>query len=222
MCQKNVRRPPKFQNECDDGVNAYGGPYLWANARCQAREDSKANGDDSLDWYSTVFELIDMRSFSNLWFWIVLAVAWSSASHWVLGVPSDMVARARRKGGKAADDLTDLLRINTSRLLFIAEEAGLWIIAAGAFFLTGFAVLGWVYDIEIAQALFLLAFPMSIISLMSVRTARALHEKDHDLEAVYRRLGRHRLMVQAIGMVSIFITAMWGMYVNLSIGVLGG
>jgi hypothetical protein len=89
-------------------------------------------------------------------------------------------------------------------------------------FLTGFAVLGWVYDIEIAQALFLLAFPMSIISLMSVRTARALHEKDHDLDAVYRRLGRHRLMVQAIGMVSIFITAMWGMYVNLSIGVLGG
>jgi hypothetical protein len=175
-----------------------------------------------LDWYSTVFELIDMRSFSNLWFWIALAVVWSTASHWVLGVPFDMVGRARRKGGSAVEDLTDLLRIYTSRLLYIADEAGLWVIGTGTFFLTGFAVLGWVYWIEIAQALFLLGFPMALVSLLSVHTARALHEKDHDLDAVYKRLGRHRLIVQAIGMVSIFVTAMWGMYVNLSIGVLGG
>ena len=175
-----------------------------------------------MDWYFTVFELIDMRSFSNLWFWIMLAVVWSSVSHWVLGVPYDMVGRAKRRGGQAAEDLTDLLRINTDRLLYITEEAGIWIVAAGAFFLTGFVVLGWVYHVEIAQALFLLAFPMSLISLLSIRTARALREKDSDLDAVYRRLARHRLMVQAIGMVSIFVTAMWGMYVNLSIGVLGG
>ena len=63
---------------------------------------------------------------------------------------------------------------------------------------------------------------MSLVSLLSVYTARALHEKDHDLDAVYKRLGRHRLIVQGIGMVSIFVTAMWGMYMNLSVGVLGG
>jgi hypothetical protein len=176
----------------------------------------------ALDWYSSVFELIDMRSFSNLWFWIALAVVWSSASHWILGVPFDMVGRARRRGGATVDDLTDLLRINTARILYIADEAGLWVIASGTFFLTGFAVLGWVYWVEIAQALFLLGFPMSLVSLLSVRTARALHEKDHDLDAVYKRLARHRLMVQGIGMVSIFVTAMWGMYMNLSVGVLGG
>lgn len=192
------------------------------NKACQTRRPREHGNTTALDWYSTVFELIDMRSFSNLWFWIVLAVVWSSASHWVLGVPFDMVTRARRKGDKAAEDLTDLLRINTGRLLYISEEAGLWIIAAGAFFLTGFAVLGWVYGVEIAQALFLLGFPMSLVSLLSVRTAKALHEKDTDLNAVYKRLGRHRLIVQALGMVSIFVTAMWGMYVNLSIGVLGG
>lgn len=192
------------------------------NKACHTQRPREQGKTSALDWYSTVFELIDMRSFSNLWFWIVLAVVWSSASHWVLGVPFDMVGRARRRGGKAAEDLTDLLRINTARLLYIAEEAGLWIIGGGTFFLTGFAVLGWVYGVEIAQALFLLAFPMSLVSLLSVRTARALREKDEDLDAVYKRLGRHRLIVQAIGMVSIFVTAMWGMYVNLSIGVLGG
>jgi hypothetical protein len=192
------------------------------NKACHALRPFEQGMTRALDWYSTVFELIDMRSFSNLWFWIALAVAWSSASHWVLGVPFDMVSRARRKGGQAAEDLTDLLRINTTRLLYIADEAGLWVIASGTFFLTGFAVLGWVYWVEIAQALFLLGFPMSLVSLLSVYTARALPEKDHDLDAVYKRLGRHRLIVQGIGMVSIFVTAMWGMYMNLSVGVLGG
>ena len=175
-----------------------------------------------MDWYDTVFELIDMRSFSNLWFWIALAVVWSSASHWVLGVPYDMIGRARRKGGQAAEDLTDLLRINTGRLLYIADEAGTWVIAVGTFLLGGFMTLGFFYGVEIAQALFLLGFPMSLVSLLSVHTARALHTSDHTLEDVFRRLARHRLMVQAIGMVSVFATAMWGMYQNLSIGALGG
>ncbi len=46
-------------------------------------------------------------SFSNLWYWIALAVMWSSTSHWVLGVPYDMIQRARREGGQAEADLED-------------------------------------------------------------------------------------------------------------------
>ena len=29
-----------------------------------------------MDLADTIFEVIDMRSFSNLWFWIALAVVW--------------------------------------------------------------------------------------------------------------------------------------------------
>ena len=50
----------------------------------------------SLDWYDSVFEVIDLRSFSNLWYWIGLAVFWSSVSHWILGVPYDSIMRAKR------------------------------------------------------------------------------------------------------------------------------
>ena len=163
-----------------------------------------------------------MRSFSNLWFWIALAVVWSTASHWVLGVPYDMVGRARRKGGQSAQDLLDILRIYTGRLLHIADQAGLWIIAGGAFTLTALLTLGFFYDVEFAQALFLIAFPMSLVSLLSVRTARALHTTDHTLEDVFKRLARHRLIVQIIGMISIFVTSLWGMFQNLSISALGG
>lgn len=168
------------------------------------------------DWYETVFELIDMRSFSNLWYWIALAVVWSASSHYILGVPYDMVTRARRQGGVAEDDLRDLVRVNVNRLLYIASVAGLWLVAIVAFVLTMLALLGFVYAVEFAQALFLLACPMSAVFGLSVRTARRIREADG--AGLHRMLQRHRLAVQLIGMVAIFVTAFWGMYQNLVVG----
>lgn len=168
------------------------------------------------DWYLTVFEVIDMRSFSNLWFWIALAVMWSTASHYVLGVPFDLVTRAQRAGGEAEADLRDLVRVNVNRLLYIASASGLWLIALGCFVLTTLALLGFVYSVEFAQALFLIGFPMSLVFLLSLRTARRIRAADG--VGLHRMMVRHRRMVQVIGMVSIFVTAMWGMYQNLALG----
>lgn len=168
------------------------------------------------DWYLTVFELIDMRSFSNLWFWIALAVMWSSASHYILGVPYDMVTRARRSGGEAEENLRDMVRVNVNRLLYIGEVGGLWLLAIGCFVLTTLALLGFVYAIEFAQAVFLLAFPMSLVFLLSIRTARRIRAADG--EGLHKMLTRHRLSVQGIGLVSIFITAFWGMWQNMALG----
>jgi hypothetical protein len=175
-----------------------------------------------LDLYSSIFELIDMRSFSNLWFWIVLAVMWSTASHWVLGVPYDMVLRARRNGGQTEQDLEDLVRINSNRMLFIARVSGLWLLGIGCFIMTALVLLGFVYGLEIAQALFLLGCPMSVVALLSLSTAHLIQSEGASGELLRKRLTRHRLYVQLIGVVSIFVTALWGMYQNLSIGVLGG
>jgi len=175
-----------------------------------------------LDWHETIFELIDMRSFSNLWFWIALAVVWSTASHWVLGVPYDMVARARRHGGQTAEDLDDLVRINVNRLLFIGRVSGLWLLGITCFLLTGLCLLGFVYRIEFAQALFLLGFPMSLVGALNLSTARLIRQEQLHGEALWRRMSRHRTLVQAIGMVAIFITALWGMYQNMAVGPFGG
>ena len=169
-----------------------------------------------------VFELIDLRSFSNLWFWIALAVTWSTASHWVLGVPWDMAVRARRGlGDTAMADFEDMVRINTARLLFVAEQSGTLIAGATAFGLTSLALMGFVYGNEFSQALFLLGFPLTLVGLLSLRTARRVRLEAPRGEALIKRLSRHRLLVQVIGMISIFVTAMWGMYQNMAIGVLG-
>lgn len=173
-----------------------------------------------LDLHQTVFELIDMRSFSNLWYWIALAVVWSSASHYVLGVPWDLAMRARRKGGDALSDFESMVRINVNRILYISEVSGLLITGFAFFVMTTLALLAFVYANEFAQAVFLLAFPVSIVGLLSVYTARTIDRRaltGHDL---YRRLHLHRIATQAIGMVAIFVTALFGMLQNLNLGAL--
>ena len=176
-----------------------------------------------MNWYQSVFELIDMRSFSNLWFWIALAVMWSSTSHWVLGVPWDMAQRARKEeSGQGVIDFEDLVRIYTNRILYIADTSGLLLAGFICFILTVLVLLGFVYGQEFAQAVFLLGFPLSIVALMSVATARRIQDESLRGEALYKRLYRHRMLTQFVGIASIFVTAMWGMLQNMSVGVLGG
>lgn len=171
-----------------------------------------------MNWTNTLFEVIDMRSFSNLWFWIALAVVWSSVSHWVLGVPFDMIQRARKQGGQAEIDLYDMVRINVNRLLYIAQVSGLVLLASLSFFLTSLAIMAFAYGVEIAQALFLLAFPMTLVGALSLSTSKVIARDQPEGEALYARLSKHRVITQFIGMISIFVTAMFGMYQNLAVG----
>ncbi len=175
-----------------------------------------------VNWYTAVFELIDMRSFSNLWYWIALAAVWSTASHWVLGVPFDMVTRARRFGGQAQEDLEILARINVNRLMFIARVSGLGLVSLVSMLLTVLLILGFWYDVEFAQAVVLIALPLTAVGALSMSTARLIEVQGSAGEDLQRRLSRHRLVVQLIGILSIFVTAMWGMYQNLDVGPLGG
>lgn len=182
-----------------------------------------------MDIYDSVFELIDMRSFSNLWYWIVLAVMWSSASHWVLGVPYDVVQRARNQinrgetdqSGNAVQDLEELVRLNINRLTYISNLSGLWLMTVLFFLLSSLFTLGFIYQLEFSQALFLLLFPLSIVILLSVRKALEIHRTAPTGPELVHQLTSLRLQTQLIGMFSILVTSMWGMYQNISAMVLG-
>lgn len=173
-------------------------------------------GSLRVDWYQTVFEVIDMRSFSNLWFWMAVAVVWSTASHYGLGVPYDMVLRARRNGGEASADLETMVEINVRRLMHIQTMAGLWLVGFGAFLLTALALMGFVYDQEFAQAVLLIVAPMTLVAMLTLATARRIAAGRVDRADLVRTLTRHRFAVQGIGVVAIMITTMWGMWQNLN------
>jgi len=173
-----------------------------------------------LDVLDTALEVIDLRSFSNLWYWIALAALWSSVSHWVLGVPHDMIQRARREGGQAQADVEDLVRININRLLHVFDSGAVLIVALAAFWLSALAVLGFWYDVEFAQAVLLLLAPILLVVWTSVRASRRIVAEAATGEALYRRLTIHRRVVQVIGMLAITVTAFYGTWQNLSVSIL--
>lgn len=174
-----------------------------------------------MDWTLLVFDLIDLRSFSNLWYWIALAVTWSTASHWVIGVPWDMALRARRVGGEAAKDFEDITRVNVNRFLYVAEVAAIPLLVFLTFVLTSLAMLGFWYGVEFCQAIFLIGFPLTIVGFMSIHTSRDIRARELHGDDLMRRMALHRVWVQIVGMISIFMTAFWGMLQNYNISILG-
>jgi hypothetical protein len=171
-----------------------------------------------LQWYDILFEVIDFRSFSSLWFWLVLSVLWSSASHWVLGVPHDLIRRARRDE-QAQRDLEDLLRVNVHRLLFYVRGSGPVSVAGTAFVLSALLVLS-LRGIEFAQAVLCLLLPMIPVFVLRIRLALQFELGQHGSADLDRVLTRHRTAVQLIGVIAIFLTGIFGMYQNLRLGAL--
>ena len=132
-------------------------------------------------------------------------------------MPYDVLLRAKKQGGQALVDLEDIVRVNVNRILYIARESGMWLLGFTSFMLTGLLVLALWYRIEFAQAVALIAFPMTIVGLMTLSTAFRIEVEGLAAETLFKRLTRHRFWTQVIGMVSIFITAMYGMYHNLAV-----
>lgn len=169
-----------------------------------------------MNWTNSIFSIIDLRSFSNLWFWLVLAVAWSNATHFIMGVPFDMVTRARRQGGQAMADLDLMAELQARRRLGVMRTAGVWLVGFWMAVLSSLAVLGFVYQAELAQALTLLLGPLTLAGWLSLRLSARIEAQELRGEALARAFFWHRVILQAIGLLAIFVTTLWGAWHTLS------
>jgi len=169
-----------------------------------------------VNWTNSIFSIIDLRSFSNLWFWLVLAVAWSNAAHFIMGVPFDMVTRARRQGGQAMADLELMAALQARRRLGVMRNAGVWLVGFWMAVLTSLAMIGFVYRAELAQAVFLLLGPLTLAAWLGLRLSARIEAQDLRGEALARAFFWHRVIVQAIGLMAIFVTTLWGAWHTLS------
>mgnify|MGYP001627945234 CR=1 FL=1 len=170
--------------------------------------------------------LLDSRSFGTIWFWIVLIAWWSASGRTVLGVPTEVLVRARRirrEGRPEADEviaLLDWLSLTLPRWrLGRAEGAGF--LGLGVFALTVLAITGFGYGLEMAQALTLLLVPMKILFWMRILLARRLMPLLVDAQSGARpvadaageavgRMTLHRRLVWFLSIVSVAVTALWG------------
>lgn len=173
-----------------------------------------------------VISFLDSRSFGTIWFWLALIGMWSAAGRSVLGVPSEVLARARRAQidgepeAPAVITLLDWLSLTLPRWRLGPKEGAVFL-AVSSFLLSSLAILGFGYGLEMAQALTLLLLPFMALFWMRVRLARrlaSLLSSGQDgtrpiagiaAEAV-RRMQTHRWLVTALSIVAVAATALWG------------
>jgi hypothetical protein len=169
-----------------------------------------------LDWTVAIARVIELKTFSSVWYWLAVVVTWSVASNWLIGVPFDMLFRARKHGTEELADLEAMVDINVRRIVAFDNSLGPWLTGLAAFLLAGLGMMGFYYHLELAQGLFILAGPLTLIALINMRLAQQLHQQPLSNKDLVRRLFVVRLWTQIIAMVTLFFTAMYGMYFSIN------
>lgn len=153
-----------------------------------------------------MFAFFSFASFYSVWYWVLTVVVWTLACHRTLGVPYDMVLRARRLPD-VAQDVDRLATIHAERVAGIYRRSGAVLAAVCGFALAALATLGFWGWIEAAQAAFVLLLPLSAVAFATGRLALALRGSGERGEALRRRLARRRFWNQVIAVLAIFAAA---------------
>lgn len=156
-------------------------------------------------------ELLGSNSFSSIWYWLMVAIVWSRATHWTLGVPFEMARLGQRLEGQFQTDFESQVEMGVRRYTYIFREYGYFLVGFGAFFLAFVATLGFGFQLQFMQAVFLLLFPLSIAGLISVRFAFDLQKRPVLGGELFSKFQWHRRLKQVIGTVSILFSTFWGM-----------
>ncbi len=168
-----------------------------------------------MDWTETILRVIDLRTFTSIWYWLAVIVSWAVASHWLIGVPFDLLFRARKCGPQEIADLEAIVDVNVRRFAGLTDKAGPWLLGFIAFVLTTLGMGGFYYGFEMAQGLFVLGAPLTLVIILNVKAAYELRANPLSGPDLVSRLFNMRVWSQAIGMVAIFGTAIYGMWFNL-------
>jgi hypothetical protein len=155
-------------------------------------------------------EVIGSRSFASIWYWIVFAVVWTRTTHWTLGVPYEDARNAQALGGQHTVDFETQIEINIRKTLHLFEGHSVFFTACAAFLLATVFMLGFYFNLQMMQAVFLLVFPLSIVSALSIHLAQRMRDENLQGDALIKAYVWHRRLKQGIGAFSIFFAAFWG------------
>ena len=150
---------------------------------------------------------ISFESFSSVWYWIMTGIAWSMTCHFTLGVPYDALVRAHQRGGVAAEQAEQLAKLQVARITAALGSFGPLLAAVIGFVLAIVATLGFAYDLELAQAAFMLAAPLILVQALQVRLAFRIAEENVEGANLRALLVRRRFWNQVIGLSAIALAA---------------
>jgi hypothetical protein len=153
-----------------------------------------------------VYQAFATASFMSIWYWVLHGVVWTLACYRTLGVPQDMLVRARRRPEIAAR-VDTLARLASARAVGIYRTVGVPLAAAGGFVLAMLFAIGFGEGVELAQAGFLLMFPLAVIVYSKLRLALAVRERKIDGAALVLALARRRMWHQFVAVFAVLAAA---------------
>ncbi|MFT3689209.1 component of SufBCD complex [Paenirhodobacter sp.] len=148
-----------------------------------------------------IFDLIDTRAFGSLWYWILVAAAWGMVTRRVLDVPLDLAFRARVDAGA---------EVLVRGLLAQRRVPGLPRVVLVSCALTVLLLLGFGEGYELAQAVALIAVPVTLVRLLDLSAARRARAAP-DGPMLAQVLLSHHVVVQVVAFAVIGGTAWYGM-----------
>lgn len=156
--------------------------------------------------------LLNSDSFDSFWYWLIIAVSWSRATHFMLGAGLHDIRDALRNGGTNMTDVEMLIHINARKLTRAFDRYGVWLTAIGMFLIATIATLGFKFDIELMQASTLLIVSLMLGLLVSLRFAYRVIENDLLDKALCDSFSKFRTIKQFIGIGSILVISFYAAY----------
>lgn len=164
-----------------------------------------------------VIQLFQTKSFDNVWYWVLLAIAWSLMSYWTFGVGHHEAVQARRNGGEHLTEFETIVGIYCKRVCESLDRYGTFAALAISFILAMLATLGFWFWILFAQALFLLVAPLMAANVVTLIFACRQDRAPLAGKALIRRYRNLRMLKQAIGVFTIMTASAWGALINLGL-----
>lgn len=197
-------------------------PWLKPDLRSRAAKDKEL----LVPQVNSLIGFLDSRSFMTIWYWLALVGMWSATGRSIMGIPSDVVARARAAlAAGQGDDPSVLTLLDWLSLVLprwrLGTTEGAVFLGLTSFGLTSLVVLGFVFWLELAQAMFLLLMPFWLLFWMRVRLARRVTPlvdaaqlgqipPDKAARDAARMMTWHRRWITVLSMVSVLTTVLWG------------
>jgi len=153
-----------------------------------------------------LFKFFAAASFASLWYWVLHVVIWTLACSRTLGVPHDMLLRARSDPA-TAERVDVLARLACERIGGIHDRVGVPLAAVAGFLLAATGALGFGSGIETAQAAFAILLPLAVVSYSKLRLALAVRRKAMAGPELVLALARRRVWHQFIAICAMLAAA---------------
>jgi hypothetical protein len=143
-----------------------------------------------------------VSSFQTVWYWVLHVIVWIVATQYTLGVPYDMLLRARRLP-EVAHRVELLAVIAAERAAAIYEALGVVMALVGSFLLTGLFAIGFLNGVVLAQAIFLLLFPLAIMGYSTISVALRIKRRRFRGTVLVQVLARRHFWHQVVAVAAL-------------------